>query len=285
MSEHLSTPRRYYDRLTRLFLALGSNPRAQSIHRAVWDKPGMRLEDALNSVNARILAELSEITANDLWVADLGCGVGGSLFYLLRSGLNPARVVGLTISAVQAGLALDSARRQKMKEAAHFVVGDYLALPLRAGFDFAYSIEAFVHTAYPELYFTQAAALLRAGGRLVICDDFLQVEADVLSVDRRRMAAMFQRGWQATGLRTVETTIGLAAENGFSLLRCDDLTAHLRLRAVPDGLANTLAKIEARLRGEHTLLRNLLGSIALQQCLRDGITGYYFLVFEKRADA
>lgn len=278
-----SHPGRYYDRLTGLFLALGSRGRAQSIHRAVWELPGMKLEDALNSSNARVLAELCKLSSDELRVADLGCGVGGSLFYLLQHGLNPSMAIGVTISAVQAGLAQLAVRQHGYEGRVHFVVGNFLELPLYPGFDFAWSIEASVHAHNPDGFFDQAAGLLRPGGRLVICDDFLRKESAALSRKEQRMVSLFQRGWQAPGLRTVEQVTQLAGIHGLGLIRCDDLTRFLRLRAIPDGPAQLLAQAEEQLRGEHLLLRNLLGSMALQQCLRQGITGYCFLVFEKQA--
>src|SRR3954466_14438367 len=100
MTHSLSSIRRYYDQNTRLFLAFGSGNKVTSIHRAVWADGARSLDEALNVTHQRILAEIDGPR-----IADLGCGVGASLFHILPQMSQPAFGLGLTISPVQAQLA------------------------------------------------------------------------------------------------------------------------------------------------------------------------------------
>jgi hypothetical protein len=91
----------------------------------------------------------------------------------------------------------------------------------------------------------------------------------------------FIDGWHVAGVRTVEQTISSAKKNHLRLLKNEDLTPHLRLRNLPNMLANIILFIGNHLPIKHAILPSMLGSMALQQCLYMGIIKYRFLVFEK----
>ncbi len=166
--------RRYYEQNTRLFFALGSSPAAYSIHRALWMEGIETQDDALNASNRLLLAAAQGINASGcLRLLDLGCGIGGTLFYLLERLPKPALGVGLTISPIQARLAWRRAGQLGLDRSCLFVEADFLAPPLPVGFDLVYSVEAFVHAVDPQRYLAQAARLLYPGGRLILIDDFL----------------------------------------------------------------------------------------------------------------
>ena len=88
-------------------------------------------------------------------------------------------------------------------------------------------------------------------------------------------------GWHVPRVRTVEQAAILAKKYNLSLVTNDDLTPHLRLRNLPDLLARAILFIGNHLPIKHAILPSMLGSMALQQCLRLGIIEYRFLVFEK----
>ncbi len=292
--------RRYYDQNTSWFLALGSAQGTGAIHRSVWAPGVENLEAALNYTNELILGEAyrlaGERPAGRLRLADLGCGVGGTLFYLLPRLDFPVQALGLTISPVQARLARRRAQSLGLPQPAHFVEADFLAPPLVSGLDLAWSVEAFLHAEDPAAYFRRSAALLRPGGRLVVCDDFLTTSpslhppllAPELQRQERgrgerpgRWLRAFQQGWHVPGLCSLPRVEALARESGLRLERNQDLTPALRLRALPEGLASALLALGQRIPLRHALLSSMLGSLALQQCLKQGWIEYRFLVFEK----
>ncbi len=305
----LASIRKYYDQNTRLFLAFGSGRKVTSIHRAVWADGARTLDQALNVTHQRILAEIAGRR-----VADLGCGVGASLFHILPQMEQPAFGLGLTISPVQAQLAQNAAARLGLAGQSAIVEGDFVSVPLEsASLDAVYSVEAFCHAIDPAAYFREAARLLRSpdaspgrspdalpgrspdassrrnpdpksgrpGGRLVLVDDFCAERP--LSPAEADWLEAYRVGWHVPGVCLPGQAVEWAAAAGLRLRRNDDLTPHLRLRALPNGLADLLLKIGQRLPISHAILPSMLGSMALQQSLRQGIVQYRFMVFEKEA--
>jgi len=203
---------------------------------------------------------------------DLGCGVGATLFHLL-AGAPHSTGVGLTLSPLQAQLA---ARRAP--SAASILEADFHHLPLAPVFDLAYAIEAFVHAESPENFLSEAARVLRLGGKLVLIDDFR-------GENESAWRAIYQQGWHAPNLRPVLEIGALAAARGLVLTLDRPLTPHLRLRTLPEPVAWILFSLGRLCAWAHPIVPSMLGSLALQQALRDGAVAYHLLVFERRGEA
>jgi len=264
--------RAYYDYNTRLFLRFGSSRQAQAIHRALWPPGVATLSEALNVSNDMLLSVARATESRH--IADLGCGVGATLFYLLV-GLPKARGIGLTLSPLQARLGARHAPSN-----ARLLEADFQHLPLSTGFDLAFSIESFVHATQPREYLAEASRILRIGGRLALVDDFL-TGPEAIDPPSHRWLDVYQRGWHAPNLLSISEVQSLAAQQGLHLLQVRDLTLLLRLRALPDLLAQVILKFFKPFWNVHPIFPSMLGSIALQQCLRDGVITYSWLLFEK----
>ena len=272
---NLSSIRRYYDQNTRLFMAFGSGRKVTSIHRAVWTDGARSLDQALNVTHQRILSQI-----HGPRIADLGCGVGASLFHILPQMVQPAFGLGLTISPVQAQLAQNAAARLGLAAQSAIVEGDFVSVPLANGtLDAVYSVEAFCHALDPAAYLREAARLLRPGGKLILVDDFCA--ARTLSDAEADWLAAYRAGWYVPGVCLPHQAEEWAAAAGLRPHRNDDLSSFLRLRALPDGFARFLLWFGQKLPVRHAILPSMLGSMALQQSLQQGILEYRFMVFEK----
>lgn len=276
--------RAYYEQNTRLFLRFAPSA-GLTIHRALWADAVTTHERALNYSNELILAEILRLICDQaldpIRLLDLGCGVGASLFYLLPRLPTPGFGVGVTISELQARLAREQARRLSLNHC-HLTQADFQALPLPGKFDIVYSIEAFVHAAMPENFFAEVARLLEPAGRLILIDDFLSdFAARSASDNERRWVDAYQSGWHVPNLRTVSENVSIAHEKNLRLIDSRDLTPMLRLRALPDVAARIVHAIGERIPARHPIVPSMLGSLALQQCLKMGIVEYRMLVFEK----
>ena len=277
-----SEVRRYYEANTRLFMALGRERRARRIHRAVWGPGVTTLAAALGYVDGLISAAAHELTSlrGALRVADLGCGVGGSLLALAQGLSPPPLAVGLTISPAQARLARAYARELGLGARCAFVEADFLRAPLAPGFDLACAVEALAHAADPAGFCVEAAGLLAPGGQLLICDDF--IAATPRTPLERWLVAAFRWGWLLPALGSAEAAIDHAAAQGLRLAERRDLTPMLRLRPLPLPLAVAAVSLARLASGAHFFWRSLVGSIALQSCLDRGLVRYIWLRFEKR---
>jgi cyclopropane fatty-acyl-phospholipid synthase-like methyltransferase len=270
--------RTYYDRNTHLFLRYGSSPETQTIHRSLWPQGITHIDQALAVSNKLVLEEARALHSNlgHLRFADLGCGVGATLFHVLSGLPAPTQAIGLTLSPVQAHIA--SGAGHSLGLPAHILEADFHHIPLAGGFDLVYSIEAFIHAQHPDQYLREAARLLQPGGRLVMLDDFLAT-SDAKAAD---WLDAYRTGWFVPHIQTVEGITATALGLGLTLSENRNLTPQLRLRNLPDGLARLILNIGRRLPQDHPIVPSMLGSMALQQCLHAGWIEYRWLVFEKR---
>ena len=280
-SPDLDAVRRFYDRNTSAFVALGQGGRVGAIHRAVWG-PGVTAEsDAFHFVEDRIADALRALGAavegDRLRVLDLGCGVGASLCYL--AGLWPLTGTGITLSPVQARVAAGRIEVLSLGDRVRVVEGSYTALPDSVGtVDAAYAIESFVHGPDPKAFFAEAARVIRPGGVLAICDDIARPTDDPRA---RRTLARFCRGWHVHSLVTQAQLQGLAAAAGFTHVATTELTPWLQLGRPRDVLVDLLLPLVAWLPLEHTRLGHLDGGRALQGALTRGWLGYDLTVFRR----
>ena len=136
---------KYYDRNTSRFLKY-DHYETYGIHREVWGNGVATAEDAFNFVNSLILNIIKKHQPES--IIDLGCGVGGSIFYVAKS-YSKACYYGITISSAQVEISKDIYKRLNLQNPCVISKGDFQSLhqdlPLM---DLAFSIEPFVHATY-----------------------------------------------------------------------------------------------------------------------------------------
>jgi tocopherol O-methyltransferase len=278
--------REYYEQNTRLFEQFGSSSKTHSIHRALWPQGTVSLEQALDQSNQLVLQALqpqqTRAGAAPFVFADLGCGIAGTLIFLLRHLPEAAGGLGLTISPFQARLARAHLAQVSLASRGLILEGDFLALPLRPGLDALLSIEAFVHAPDPARYFSEAARVLRPGGRLVLVDDFLPADGLPEQSEQRRWLRVYRSGWRVPGLSSLAQVNAWARDCGLGLVSDQNLTPWLRLRTLPRWLTRFILALGSKIPIRHAILPSMLGSLALQHCLKAGLVEYHLLVFEKQ---
>ncbi|HXF85552.1 MAG TPA: methyltransferase domain-containing protein [Anaerolineales bacterium] len=280
MPTHRASIRKYYDQNTRLFLAFNRSRQTNSIHRALWTDGAKTLNDALNVIHERIRVEIETAAPSHARIADLGCGVGATLLYLIPRLQEPKLAFGLTISPVQARLAKRYAKEAGLDGKILFIEGDFTFVPLQhESLDIIFSVEAAAHAQDPERYMEESSRLLRRGGRLILVDDYL-ADRPLTSSETTWLKA-FISGWHVPGIRTVEQIRRLAGKYQLRWMKNDNLTPFLHLRPLSRFIADTLLFLGKRLPLNHAILPSLIGSIALQQCLFMNVIEYRFLIFIK----
>ena len=274
--------RRYYDRNTPSFVALGQGGSAGAIHRAVWGPGTTTREQAFHFAEDRIAGVVRRLAeagtaAEPPHVVDLGCGVGGSLCYL--AGGLPITGTGVTLSPVQVRAARERIESAGVSDRVTCIEGDFGDLPddMRAA-DVAFAIESFVHGPDPARFFAEAARLVRPGGALVICDD---VRRPGHGREAERAIRRFKRGWHVNSLLEAGELRRLAGEAGFEHESTEDLSPYLELRRARDRVIDAAVALFGRLPLEETRFGHLLGGSALQQGLARGWIGYDLMVFTR----
>lgn len=267
---------RYYDANTEHFLRFGGAGDTAAIHRAVW-APGVKSRDDaflyLNRLIARVISSLNDEDVDTLRVLDLGCGVGGTATWLAQA--LGVRVTGITISGPQRAVAELRATRLGVAHLTDFITADFNSLPDLVQAQAACAIESFVHASDAEQFFAMAARQIDPGGKLIICDDFLNTP---LSLGAKPWVTRFTRGWHLNNLLSAEEVKELAAKAGFHLVEEHDLSAYLRgFHPFYLWFITTLTLIPLR----WPYWQNLSGGTALQVCVRRGWTKYQALVWQR----
>ena len=198
--DHFRQVRKYYDQNTGRFLKWGKGERTFNLHGALWHPEVKSLAEAMHYSDELVAMEIERCPYPVNRVLDLGCGVGGSIFYLARRLSRVRSFTGISLSPLQ----INSARQripEAQKNRIHFEEGSFLRLPTdRFEADFSYSIEAFTHCPDPDIFFTVQAGLLPRGGRLAIVDDCLSDEIR-LSSRRMQLLGSYRRNWLLPGMQ------------------------------------------------------------------------------------
>lgn len=280
-----SSVQTFYERNTPLFLRLGGGASTGSLHRAVWGENVSTREEAFTYPYALVAEQVEQLEPGDpLHVLDLGCGVGGGIFYLADALDEDFEATGISISPTQIRRARATARHREKTDDCSFVAGDFHDLPELPPVDLAFAIEAFVQARAPAPFFEEVAHALRPGGRLVIIDDVLRDGIDSANLDsqEQRWIETFRAGWEARSLRTRQQVVDRAGAHDLQLRDDRDLTPHLELGRPRDHfIAWCLVPLQSVL-WRWAYPRSLIGGHALQQGLQHGLIQYRQLVFEKR---
>ena len=278
--------RRFYDDNTRLFLSLGQGTEG-TIHRAVWG-PGVKSRvDAMAYVDQLVMERLDRLEREagsernePLAVADLGCGVCASLCRIARH--RPIVGMGITISQAQVDLAKRRIEAAGFAAAIRCMKADFCALPAELPLmDLAFSIEAFVHAPSGAAFFHECARLVRPGGYLIVCDDFLAASSLRGEPGPRRWIERFGTGWVAGNLVADEEACGLAEAAGFRHVETLDLTPHLEIRRPRDYLVGGVMRCLGWLPIKSSYWGMLYGGHAAQICLKRGWVKHLFVVWQR----
>jgi cyclopropane fatty-acyl-phospholipid synthase-like methyltransferase len=270
----------YYDRNTRRFLAFGGG--GDTIHRELWGQGVTDASQATRFAHKLLADEIRElVAAPGPLLRDFGCGVGGTLIDLAAE-FPTARLCGITISKRQIEIARRAAHVAGLKSRCQFILGDFDRLQLDQTADFAFAIEAFVHSDEAAAFLSVAAASLRPGGQLIVIDDFLARDRSRLSVAELRWAAEFRRGWRVPSFGAVQDAVEAATRAGFELTADRDLSPLLKLNRPRDRAIAWLAPLIRASGLSHTAWGgNFVGGRALTCGLRAGAFSYRWLAFRK----
>lgn len=162
------------------------------------------------------IVDLSGLTKNDR-ILDIGCGLGGLVRYLASE--VGCRVTGLDLTPEYVDIAKELTRLTGLSGRADFVIGSALSLPFEdETFDAALTFHAGMNIANRETKYSEAARVLRPGGKLVIYDVLKGAKPGML----------FPTPWAETQetshLVTADQLDSLLLSAGFSILNVEDRT-------------------------------------------------------------
>ena len=278
---HVDEVRRYYEQNTRRFLTLGQGGAEGAIHRAVWGEGVEDRREAFHFVHELVFREAKTLPP-PLRAIDLGCGVGACLVYLAER--LPMEGIGITLSPLQVELGRKRVAAHPTVSSIELVEADFEHLPALDPVDLATAIESFIHGSDPNRFMSEVAKVVRSGGRLVVCDDFLADEALTAQASDRALLEEFKAGWHAGTLETVAAVDQIAQRHGFELTSDTDLTPHLELGRLRDRAVAAWVRFGKWAGTQNKYLQAMVGGNALQRCLREGLVQYRFVVWTARGE-
>jgi ubiquinone/menaquinone biosynthesis C-methylase UbiE len=174
-------------------------------------------------------------------VLDAGCGVGGPARAIARW-LQPAQVVGLTISPVQAARARGVLAGVP---AAQVVCADYHAVPASSDrFDVTLFLESCGYSADRDALFAEAVRVTRPGGSIYVKDVF--VRPGPMSDAERAGLSQFDRTWRLATSPTFDGVVDSLERAGCDVVRCaplDDVGTTTFLAAMVEPDPDTLLRL------------------------------------------
>jgi cyclopropane fatty-acyl-phospholipid synthase-like methyltransferase len=163
-------------------------------------------------------------------VLDAGCGVCGPSIDIARA-IRGLRVVGVTVSRLQATTATTLIRRAGLSDCIHVVEADYHALPFGdCAFDTAFCFESVGYAMSLTQLFKSIHRVLRPGGLLYIKDVFRR---EHLCSDQEHLELAEFDDTFAQRTPTLDECVDAATLVGFTSVKIRDLsdivsTAHAR---------------------------------------------------------
>ncbi len=225
---------RFYEGALPGFFGSARDSASAAIHLGFWDGGTRDHREAAVNAN-RVLASRVALRSGER-VLDAGCGAGASAVWLARE--LGARVLGVNLSPGQIHRARRLAHAQGVSGRVAFERQDFTATTFPdESFDVVWAQESVCHIEDKADFLSEAARLLRPGGRIVVADRFRS--ARPFGAEEEELLKGWLAGWAVPDLPTAGEFVEAARQAGLSDVRGEDATAdvwpslaRMRLRAL-----------------------------------------------------
>lgn len=209
--------RKHYDRLSFLYRLLWG----EHIHHGYWED-----DESVQQAQIKLMERLAEKAAipKNATVLDIGCGVGGSAFWLAKQ--YNCRVTGLTISPVQARMAGRKASAMGLRDRVQFQVVDAnLWQPEAESTGVIWIMESSEHFRNKPEFFRRCAFALKPKGILAVCA-WLRGDKPMQS-DEQQLVAAIGKAMFSASLNTLREYETWMREAGLQVETAQDITQNI----------------------------------------------------------
>ncbi len=237
-------------------------------------------DSMLNEMNSQVFNRLNVPKRSSL-VADLGCGIGGTMRYGLRK-YPLLKFIGVTLSKFQ--VSQGNKRLQNMNGL--ILEENYNHTSFKNNsVDGAYAIESFCHSGHSIESLQEAYRILKPNTRLVIADAFIKKDEEKLCAGSNYCYEQLCRGWSLEGLGSIQTIESALEQIGFKNIKVEDVSFRVAPSVLHVPFAITgfiLKKLFRKESLKSQSWKNLKGSLfALLSGLHMNDFGYYLITAEK----
>jgi tocopherol O-methyltransferase len=263
--------REHYDRLSPVYRDVWGI----HIHHGYWIDGTETKERAQEHLIEHLVRQIGMLPAAR--VLDIGCGIGGTAIYLAER--FDAQVLGITISPVQAAMAMCSARESGVAGCT-FAAMDAEEMALRDQFDMVCCVEALSHMTNRDRVLEDAIGLLKPGGKLGIIDWFKQ--PGIGRADETAYLGPLEKGMLVHHLDTIGEYAARIQSRGCHITAEEDLTNSV---AKTWDICSTFTQLPAlwRIAKDHgpECIRFFETFRVMRAALRAGIFRYGLIAAEK----
>jgi tocopherol O-methyltransferase len=215
ISQYYTETRRDYHYLLRL-------PKHWGMHFGYYITGKEKRPEASLNLN-RVLAQKAGVKSGDV-VFDAGCGVGGSLIWLIKN--KGATGTGMSITPSDIAKAKEISLAEGISDKAEFMIGDFRDTNLPASsFDIVWAIESICHAENKADFIKEAYRILKPGGRLAVSDGFLS--SDSLTSGQKQEVQDWLDGWAVPNLASIGSFKKDLDTAGFKSIRFEDKTKNV----------------------------------------------------------
>ncbi len=208
---------KHYDRLSRFYRMLWG----EHLHHGYWEN-----SESIARAQIKLMEQLAEKARipHGARVLDIGCGLGGSVFWLADH--YGCRITGLTISPVQARMAMHKAIAKGLTDRVDFVVTDANEWqPEPDSADVIWIIESSEHFLDKQNFFKRCAVALRPGGILAVCA-WLRGEQSTPG-EHQELVAKIGRAMLSASLDTLTQYAAWMRDANLEVEAAIDITKHV----------------------------------------------------------
>jgi len=209
--------REHYDRLSFLYRMFWG----EHLHHGYWDNDETPAQAQIQLMER--LAERADIPQRGS-VLDIGCGLGGSAFWLADN--FDCRVRGMTISPVQARMANKKANAKGISDRVQFEVSDANQWePQPESFDVVWIMESSEHFEDKKRFFARCASALKPGGVLALCA-WLRRDGP-MPQDEQKLVAIIAKAMLSASLGNLSDYRTWMIDSGLMVTAAEDITRHV----------------------------------------------------------
>ena len=178
-----------------------------------------RRDTMLNEMNEQIYQRL-QLKKEPSLVADLGCGMGGTMRYFLNKN-EQLTMMGVTLSPFQVREGNKLLGRKK----GLILQENYCETSLASeSMDGVIGIESLCHSGHSKESLREGYRLLKPGGKMVIGDAFLKKSPSQLCFGSKHSYQQLCAGWSLDGLGVIDEVKQRLLEIGFQDVHIEDVS-------------------------------------------------------------
>lgn len=159
----------YYQSSLWLYRIFCYTPETLGLHYGFWDHATKNRQEAILNENQAVI-ELGKINKYSK-VLDVGCGVGGTAFYIAKK--TGAHVIGININPSHVKLASEISKAKKLSKSVRFIKMDFMKMTFTDdSFDVVYCIESACYSYPKSVLLREIYRVLKPNGIAIFMDGY-----------------------------------------------------------------------------------------------------------------